>query len=147
MQINWKGLSAFYLVVWALATLVFPDPAGAQPQANPKCPPACGLNTTVPADESRAPEINIETLSVSPGAEIDFGTNKRVLIRFEGGQSPFVNRNGNPIKTLTIIPGRPQRFSVREQGDDCKQPPGCKYSVMALPPGGRPILDPYMIIE
>jgi len=131
----------------AAAWLALPGQAVSQPDRSAECPPTCRLDIVVPDDERRPPEINIDSLIVSPGGEIDFGASKGVLIRFEGGQSPFVGENGRPIRTLTIAPNKPMRFRVRTEGEDCKAAPGCKYSVKALGTGNRPILDPYMIIK
>ncbi|GAB4171212.1 MAG: hypothetical protein Kow0020_05850 [Wenzhouxiangellaceae bacterium] len=131
----------------AATTMLWMQTTPAQVQPDAKCPPACTLSIEVPENPGRAPEINVKTLYVSPGDLLEIDTNRAVILRFEGGQSPFVDQHGRSIDTLVIKPGRAQSFKARTEGGDCKEAPGCKYSVQEQGNQRRPVLDPYIIIQ
>lgn len=132
---SWIFFAAVALVATAL-------PATAQ-QRN--CPPACGIEVSVPEDPSLPPASQPETLLADAGMEIVFNTNARVRIRFEE-QSPFVNPGGQPIMNFVVNRGnRPMR--VRTDGGACSAQNPCKYMIHDLETPGRPPLDPYIIIQ
>lgn len=109
------------------------------------CPPACGIDVSVPEDPSLPPVSAPETLLTRAGTEILISTDSRVRIEFEG-QSPFVNPGGQPIMNFVVNRGkRPMR--VRTDGAACSADNPCKYMVHDLEDPGRPPLDPYIIIQ
>lgn len=109
------------------------------------CPPACGIEVSVPDDPSMPPSADPETLFTQAGMEIVVDTNAMVRIQFEG-QTPFVNSQGAPIMNFVVNPGnRPMR--VRTDGNACSAQDPCKYMVHDLEDPSRPPLDPYIIIQ
>jgi len=133
-------LVPIFLAAFALSAIA---PAASAQQRS--CPPACGIDVSVPENPSLPPSSEPETLLTQAGMEIMVSTNSRVRIVFEG-QSPFVNPGGQPIMNFVVNRGnRPMR--VRTDGAACSADNPCKYMVHDLEDPGRPPLDPYIIIQ
>lgn len=154
MQIE-MGTLRFAGVALVLASLAMVGgTAGAQDRPGPgqRCPPACDIDITVPADRGppRLGNPAQERTSVKPGERIVFTTPRgagapRLTLVFEK-DSPFVDRDGNTLYVLELPPGR-RPLPVREDRAACAPPDGCKYTVIDRGNPTRKPLDPWIIID
>lgn len=115
------------------------------------CPDDCDLTITLSEDDPNAiPTISKSRYRIKAGAELNVildgprGTGASVLIF--PGDSAFVNRNGEPVYTVVLNPGRMgKKFKIGPVGS-CPRG-GCKYLVANQGRGERRVLDPYIIID
>lgn len=147
------GLTAFDAVD---AQPTRPDPSLESDSTPPsdRCPPNCEVSVFLPTDARAAPRISASVLNARSGARVTINlvdqtrqpAKAATVLRFPG-PTPFVNRGGQPMKTVPLTPGR-NVFKVRsfEDGVCRKEQGGCKYDVINTGDSGRPVLDPHVII-
>jgi len=105
--------------------------------ANPNAPPGIS-NAVLRARSEVSVTINLVDRSDRPGQGA-------TVLRF--AEPAFVNRGGQPMKTVALTPGN-NVFSVRSYADGAchAEQGGCKYDVINTGDPGRPVLDPHVII-
>jgi hypothetical protein len=115
------------------------------------CQHNCELTITLPEDDPNAhPTISESRYWIKAGAELKVilagpkDTGASVLIFPEN--SAFVNRNGDPIYTVVLHPGRAGKTFKIGPATSCPRG-GCKYLVANQGRGERRVLDPYIIID
>jgi hypothetical protein len=137
-----------------LAALVLAGCAtGDKSGAKPSCPPTCVVTITVPADPAASPRVDIEKLRLRARHTLEFDVKLEegvdpgsvdLEVRFE--EALFELPSGTPAKSLPVKAGK-NAFRSRPFSYRYCPAPGCKYDVVDKGPGGRPPLDPWIIIE
>lgn len=140
--------NAYKFAIVAIACLLgssgVAEPVAAQPGPPDRCPPRCEIGIEVPSQNTASPRVDIETLFVSAGEDVNWKTNRRIMVIFPE-QTPFIDRNSGELVYHFNV-RQTHRLRVREHADDLCSPPGCKYIVVDLANPDRPPLDPYIII-
>jgi hypothetical protein len=109
---------------------------------------------TLPTNARLSPTISNSVLHARSGATVviylenqssQSSREAATILRFQ--EAAFVDRNGRPMTTVTLTPGK-NEFTVRPYSDGaCRaERGGCKYDVINTGDPGRPVLDPHVII-
>ena len=125
----------------------------ARPSPGNACPPKCELDVALPTNARMSPTISKSVLHTRGGATVSINLDSQTsrsqrgatVLRFQ--EAAFVDRNGRPMMTVTLTPGR-NVFTVRDYADGaCRaEKGGCKYDVINTGDPSRPVLDPHVII-
>lgn len=109
------------------------------------CPSSCSVDISFPADVKDPPRTPDPYVRVKAGQQVEFRSAQEALVVFTG-DTPFVDSSGDPlywfkVSTSATVSVRNDRTGI------CVGGPGCKYMVIDGNNAGRPVLDPYFIID
>jgi hypothetical protein len=124
-----------------------------RPSRENECPPQCELSVALPSNARMSPTISRSVFHARGGATVTITLDNQstrtergaTVLRFE--EAAFVDRNGRPMMTVSLTPGK-NELTVRPYSDGaCRaEKGGCKYDVINTGDPDRPVLDPHVII-
>ena len=109
------------------------------------CPPACGVNVSLPANAQNPPGVGNKFVRANAGEQVQFQSPSPIVVIFPE-DTPFVDGSGDPVYWFQV--NGSATLDVRnDRSRACRNWLGCKYMVIDESNPNRPTLDPYIIID